>query len=276
MLKALLRLSVRSIRSERTDHVNLFYVLEGHALAKSTANHALVVYEGTTWTYEEVYDIVLSYAAWLKTTYSIASKEVVALDCMNSPKFVFIWLALWSLGATPALINYNLTGKPLLHCIKSSTARLVFVDDKVEHLFSSEVRDALGSMDFQDGKGSVEVVWFGPALEKVALSTAGIREPDSARNGVKLTGIAMLIYTSGTTGLPKPAVVSWSKLFGSSEAMEVVIGWTKKDRIYSVSDQLHPPSIGMLIQQGSLCHFITALRHCSAFCPVYRLAPLSL
>jgi acyl-CoA synthetase (AMP-forming)/AMP-acid ligase II len=51
---------------------------------------------------------------------------------MNSPDFVFAWLGLWAIGASPAMINYNLAGKALLHCLKVSGSSLILVDQDPE------------------------------------------------------------------------------------------------------------------------------------------------
>ena len=220
---------------QRRDRLNYFYFLEDHAKAKNTANHTFLVYEGLEWTYKETYDTVLKYAGWLKTKYQVAPGEVVALDFMNSPKFVFIWFALWSLGAFPAFINYNLTSKPLLHCIKTSGARITLVDDEIKHQFSEEVLEALQSTKFRDGKGSVEVVYVDSQVERgIEMSMDGLREPDTSRSGAALTTLAILIYTSGTTGNPKPAIVSWDKILATSCVMQNWMGWKQKDRFYSV------------------------------------------
>ena len=235
LLKSVVKGRGRIAAAEKSDRLNLFYILEAHAHAKSIANHAFLVYEGTTWTYKEVYDIVLKYGTWLKTNYSIAPREVVSLDFMNSPKFIFIWFAVWSLGAVPALVNYNLTGKPLLHSIRSAGARILFVDDEVQNLFSSDVLGALGSADFRDGKGLVEVVFLDVNVERLIMNMPGAREPDSSRAGVKSTFKAMLLYTSGTTGLPKATVVPWFRIYNGASFTENWMGWSRNDRFYSVS-----------------------------------------
>lgn len=202
--------ALKSKKLDKQDRVNLFYALEDKALSKSFADHIFLKYEGREWTFKETYDVVLKYATWLKATHAIAPKEIIALDYTNSPKFLFVILAIWSLGAHPAMINYNLTGKPLLHCIRMSTARVVLVDDEVLDTFTPEVKEALAGNDFRDdGKGPVEVVIHDSVLEdKVSFVTA-VREPDSSRTGAGInTGDKMssLIYTSGTTGMPKPAI----------------------------------------------------------------------
>lgn len=241
LLFALLVSTVKESLSEKRDRVNLFYTLEQHATAKKTANSPSVVYEGRSWTYKEFYDTVLKYAAWLKQRYSIAPKEIVAMDFMNSPQFLFMWLALWSLGAHPAFINYNLTGNPLLHCIRVSTARIIFVDVEVKSSFSSEVADAVASQDFRDGKGPVEVVFFDHDIEQQILSTEGHREPDSSRSGAVGHEMANLIYTSGTTGLPKPAIVSWNKGLIGGGFVSGWLGMKRTDRFYTVSSSLPLP-----------------------------------
>lgn len=234
LLASLAAATIKARVSERKDRVNAFYILEAHAQARSTANHPFVVYEGRTWTYKEVYDIVLKYGRWLKMTYNIGPKEVVAMDFMNSPQFVFIWLGLWSIGARPAFINYNLTGKPLLHCVKTSTARLLLVDNEVRGCFDQEALDQLASPGFRDGKGPVEITFFTPEIEAQVLNTEGIREPDSSRSGAKAHEMSALIFTSGTTGLPKPAIVSWNKGLVGGTFVSGWVGWKRKDRFYTV------------------------------------------
>ena len=257
LLGALAKSTINVRIKERKDRVNLFYTLEDHAQARSTANHPFIVYEGREWTYKEVYNVVLKYGTWLKTTYRVAPKEIVAMDFMNSAQFGFIWLALWSIGANPAFINYNLTDKPLLHCVRTSTARLLLVDNEVRNSFSKEVLDELDSTSFRDGKGPVEVVFFTPEIESQILRTEGVREPDSSRSGATGNTMANLIYTSGTTGLPKPAIVSWNKdLLGGN----FVTGWMghkRKDRFYTVRVTGKGSNRTQLMSVCSVCRYTT-------------------
>ena len=231
---AIVKATLRTAANEKKKRLNLFYRLEEHAHAKSTANHPFLVYEGKSWTFKEAYDVVLRYGTWMKTTYAIAPKEVVAVDFQNSAQFIFVWLALWSIGATPAFINYNLTSEPLLHCIKTSSARIVFVDEGVRSHFSIDVLNRLSSSKFHDGKGSVEVVYVGEKVANKVMTIDGVREPDSSRAGAEPFKPAMLIYTSGTTGMPKAAIMSWSKLYTGAAVLESWMPLRKSDRFYTV------------------------------------------
>ena len=238
LIRALANAHTQLIRGEKRDRLNLFYSLEQHATTKSTSDHAFLMYEGKTWTYKEAYDMVLKYGTWLKTKHGILPREVVAMDFMNSPVFVFLWLGIWSLGAIPAFINYNLTGDPLLHSVKTSTARVLFVDQKVKSRFTKDITDTLDSANARDGKGPVQTVFFDATLEETIIDTEGVREPDSSRSAVRLD-MALLIFTSGTTGLPKPATISWQKIVLMAGFMPLWFGLTKSDRYYTCMPLYH-------------------------------------
>lgn len=209
---------------ERKDRLSVFYILEENAQGK-LANKPFMIFEGRQWTYKEVYQTALKYGTWLKKKYRVMPKDVVAMDFMNSDKFIFIWFGLWSIGAKPAFINYNLTGKALSHCVRVSTARVVLVDPQVLHNVTEDVKNEVSNVQFEI---------FGPELEAEVMTTEGVREPDSTRSEDKGSNIAILIYTSGTTGLPKPAIVSWQKVISSGV---FIPGWNKfkqDDIMYTV------------------------------------------
>ena len=209
MISSVVKAEIRIALLEGRDRLNFFYVLEQHATAKSSADRTFLMFEGQEWTYKETYDIVLKYGSWLKKTYALGKGEVVAMDFMNSTTFIFVWMGLWSIGAYPAFINYNLTTEPLLHTIQTSTARVVLVEEDIRPKFTQKELDVLASQN-------IVTVFFDTALERQILSTTGIREPDSVRGGIGSTDVAALIYTSGTTGLPKPVLVSWRKFWLSA------------------------------------------------------------
>ena len=222
---------------EKKGRLSVFYTLEDHAKGK-LANHVFLVYEGKQWTFKETYEIALKYGTWFKTRYGIKSQEIVAMDFLNSEKFIFIWFGLWAIGAKPAFINYNLSSKALAHCIGVSTSRLLLVDAQVQDKVSQEVRVALPNVQFEI---------FTPELEAEVMSTEGIRVEDSERSDLMAKNMAMLIYTSGTTGLPKGAIVSWKKVLISMYFFPDWMGFTNRDVFYSVSRHLAASSLSGLI-----------------------------
>lgn len=215
---------INAIREKR-DRLNLFYTLESHALGKQ-ANSVFIIFEGNQYTYKETYDIVLKYGTWLKAKHNIKPKEVVVMDFMNSATFVFVWFGIWAIGAKPAFINYNLTGKALTHCVTSSTARLFLVDAELQGNVDDVVRTTLTG---------VQIEVMTTEVQGDIMSTVGVREPDAVRSEDKSQNMAALIFTSGTTGLPKPAIVSWTKTNVASVLVPTWASFEKSDIFYTAS-----------------------------------------
>lgn len=228
ILSSLSGARARQARLEKKDRINVFYSLEEFATAPRTAKLPFLVFEGTTWSFRQTYDTVLRYAAWLHHGHGVRPRDIVALEFMNCPQFVFLWLALWSLGAVPAFINYNLTGGPLVHSIRASTARLLIVDPEVRSVLTPEVEAEITSPTFlstttkSSNSGSsnsipasispLRIVHFTSTIQSSLPYQPAYRAPDSARSKTRPRDPAILIFTSGTTGLPKPAISSWNKL----------------------------------------------------------------
>lgn len=225
------------VKLEKKDRLNLFYLLEDQALSKSFAENVFLVYDGKSWTYKETYDVVLKYGTWLKIKHSVEPGDVVAMEMMNSAQFIFLWFGLWSIGARPAFINYNLAAESLSHSIKASGARVVFAEEQFRPNFTPAVLDALAPIAGTSGP-SVTTVFIDDHVEKEIMGTQGVREPDSCRRGAKRADLGILISTSGTTGLPKPAIVSWQKLWAGAAFVPGWMGMKETDRFYTVSGRL--------------------------------------
>jgi acyl-CoA synthetase (AMP-forming)/AMP-acid ligase II len=211
-------------RATRADKINVFYVLEKHALDKSTAGRIFLLFEGKSYTYAETYQTVLRYGAWMHDHHGVRERDIVALDYQNSDTFFFLWMAIWAIGAKPAFINYNLQGDALTHCLRASTAKLAIVDPLVAKSVTDEIRQEFPGVKF---------VVFAPELEAEAQRQNPIRFPDSVRTESEYVNMAILIYTSGTTGMPKPAVVSWAKVYMGANMSAKGVGLTRDDIFYT-------------------------------------------
>lgn len=198
-----------------------------------TSEELASCYKVHKWTFKELYDTVLKYARVLKEEYGITNKDTVALDCTNKPEFIFIWFALWSLGATPAFINYNLTDNSLVHCIKQSDSKVLFVDTdpQVVELVSA-CEDKVKSIS--------QIVYLDDNFKSKVSTAIPYRAPNSERHPEhKLWDTAGYIYTSGTTGLPKAAIISWKKFKIGSFLFGTVIKLSPHDIVYSAMPLYH-------------------------------------
>lgn len=188
-----------------------FYVIE--RLAKSRPNDVGLIYpkqisqvsgdkpisscfEVEKYTFSQIYNIVLQYARILHDQYGVNHESTVALDCTNKPQFIFAWFAIWSLGATPAFINYNLTSDSLVHCVKTANSSLLLVDNDY---------DVLNCVDpVRDQLQNIPIVVMNNDFEAIVANAAPLRVPDTERHPEhKDWNVASYVYTSGTTGLPK-------------------------------------------------------------------------
>ena len=248
---------VASSWQETRDRLNLFYTFEAYARSSSTAKKTFLACEGKTWTYREAYDIVLRYGCWLQERHAVKPKEIVAMDLINSPQFIFLWLGLWSIGACPAFINYNLSGDSLMHCIKTSTARLILVDEALKETFPPTIVEWAAGAGPKGALKPVEIVFLSPQIEYEISAVKGTRPPNDLRNGIVGHDTAVLIYTSGTTGMPKPAIVSWGKVAVGSKFVGRWYGLKRTDSFYTVSSSLHLSSrLSPLSYLRSACHYI--------------------
>ncbi|KAF1817483.1 AMP-binding enzyme [Eremomyces bilateralis CBS 781.70] len=197
--------------NEYKDRISVFYILEQWAQS-NRADQAFVLYGDNSYTYKQAYEMSLRYGAWFKSK-GVQPGQVIAMDFMNGDAFVFIWFGLWSIGAKPAFINYNLTDEPLLHSVRAAGTHLLVIEEEpAQNSLTPEIKAALEAPDFLgNGEGSTEVVVFDAALRAHVEALEPYRAPDEDRSGDKMPDMANLIYTSGTTGLPKPAIVSWGK-----------------------------------------------------------------
>ncbi|WEW59687.1 long-chain fatty acid transporter fat1 [Emydomyces testavorans] len=239
LINSLSRAVFRRFFWTRTGRGNLFYILEEHALSPKLCEQPFLVYHGKIWTFKETYGIVLRYGTWLKQVHKVQPGDVVAMDFMNSPTFIFLWMGLWSIGAIPSMINYNLTRAPLEHCVRICDAKLLVVDGELRSLFPPEQLSAFSSSDFRKDGGSLEVVFHDDELESQIMAMDPIRALDADRANQDATSTCMFIYTSGTTGLPKAAILTWSKAITGSTFIHVAIGLRQKDRVYTCMPLYH-------------------------------------
>jgi citronellyl-CoA synthetase len=176
-----------------------------------------VVFEGQTVTWNALNALANRYAGALKAL-GLQRGDKVSVIMENRVEFVATVVALNKLGAAAALINTNLTGKPLIHCMSISDSRLcIFGEERQASV--SDVRTE------KDLSGIVHYLFVPDSGESPcpswASDLAAAAKSESPENPVEtgectLGDIALNIFTSGTTGLPKAAVMSNRRLLQSA------------------------------------------------------------
>ncbi|KAK0630331.1 hypothetical protein B0T17DRAFT_576470 [Bombardia bombarda] len=199
----------KAVKAQRTSP---YYFLE--ARATELGNREALWSRVGCYSWQELLEYAHRYAAFFLAR-GIRQGDLVAFFMLNSPDFIFALVGLWAIGAAPAMINYHLTGKALVHCLAISGANLVLMDgDEAALARMAEVQPEMESKN--------------PSLQFVDLADARptiyalppTRPSDEYRVDMAGSAPLALFYTSGTTGMPKgcclPARAGFSHGWGTT------------------------------------------------------------
>jgi len=79
------------------------------------------------WSYDDMETYANRVAAWAKSL-ELVQGDTVAVFARNRLEYIPLWFGLTKLGVIPALLNYQLAGKALAHCVNISDAKHVIMD----------------------------------------------------------------------------------------------------------------------------------------------------
>lgn len=171
--------------------------------------HKAVIFEGQTRTWSELNAHANRYAAALRTQ-GLVRGDTVSLIMENRIEFLATLIALNKLGVIAALINTNLTGRPLIHCIRITGSRMcIFGEERLEWIAQVRSDPELAGIEswlFVADTAQELCPGWSMNLEEKAAGADSTNPPQTGQN--TLADIALYIYTSGTTGLPKASVIS--------------------------------------------------------------------
>lgn len=162
--------------------------------------------------------------------------DCVALLMGNKWQYIAIWFGLSKVGVTASLLNNQLAGKSLAHCLNVGESAHLIVDADLFDNYTSAC----------DHDCDAVVPWiYGDAPEGVASFTdtiagCGDERPDTAlRAEVKNSDTALKMFTSGTTGLPKAALVTHIRALYYLNAFAATSKSSLDDRMYLVLPLYH-------------------------------------
>jgi fatty-acyl-CoA synthase len=187
-----------------------------------------VTFDGASLTYGELDAVANRYAHWA-VEHGLRRGHVVALFMANRAEYLAIWYGLCKVGVVTALINNNLVGEPLAHCLNISGATQVIADAEGAVLVGALKETLQRPM----------VVWtLGEAhgdqrdLGKALKSCSALRPDRAAREGALAGETALYIYTSGTTGPPKAAKITHVRAQLYMRGFAAATNARANDRVY--------------------------------------------
>jgi fatty-acyl-CoA synthase len=245
-LKGLSR-TLKRVKSIAPDSTNLICDDLETAVDKWRDRQA-ITFEGKTITYAELDAMANRYAHWAKGQ-GITRGQTVALFMPNRLEYMAIWYGLNKVGVATALINNQLTGAALAHCLNISQALHCIVDAETSPCFE-DVKGQLSRHMHQWVLGTAH----GEQRDLVkALKSCSQLRPDreTARDGITAKDTALFIFTSGTTGLPKAARITHMRAQLYMRGFAGSTGAKETDRIYVTLPLYHAT--------GGLCALGAAL-----------------
>ena len=186
------------------------------------------------------------YARWAQTQ-DVRKGDTVCLLMTNRPEYMAIWLGITRAGGVVALLNTNLVGTSLAHCIDLVAPKHVIVASDLAAIFeNAHPFLATPVKIWSHGAGMAHY----PDVAVELASFPGDPLAAYERTSVSIDDRALYVYTSGTTGLPKAAKISHYRLMVWTHWFAGMMETGPTDRMYNCLPMYH--SIGGAVATGAV------------------------
>ena len=218
-------------------------------LAEQYGDKPALLSKEQTLTYRGLDNRANQYARWAQAQ-GVKKGDCVALLMPNKPEYMAAWLGVIRAGGVCALLNTNLTGASLAHCINIVTPKAVIVDADLVDAYN-------GTTSHLDGEMNPWI--YGADGEYSRLDTVLDDLSSAALSGDEIVKFinwdkALYIYTSGTTGLPKAANIIHYRTMAIMNAFAAATQATANDRMYVCLPMYHTAggimAIGITLTMG--------------------------
>lgn len=215
-------------------------------LAERYGNAPALISDLEQFTYREYNNRANRYARWAQA-HGVRKGDCVALMMNNRPEFLVIWLGIIRAGGVCALLNTNLTGQGLAHCINIVSPKHILVGaDLVDALETAKPYLEGGPRIWVNGASNAGYDRIDKSVETYAAERLSAAEKPKLTNDDP----ALFIYTSGTTGLPKAANINHYRVQSIMNGFSGAMNARPSDRIYVCLPLYH--SAGGVLAVGSM------------------------
>ena len=175
------------------------------------------------------------YARWAMA-HGIVKGDVIALLMPNRPEYLAAWLGISRAGGVIALLNTNLTGVALAHCVNIVSPKHIIVDAGLLDSFSGAQPHISGNAELWcHGAAPEGFQQIDTELDQLSSDPV----PDEKLPKLTTEDRCLFVYTSGTTGLPKAANINHYRVQGIMYAFSGAMNMKPHDRIYVCLPMYH-------------------------------------
>ena len=196
-------------------------------------------------TYRALAERSNQYARWALDQ-GLAKADVVCLLMPNRPEYMAIWIGIGGTGGVVSLLNTNLAGLSLAHCINIAGPKHIIV--------AAELADALtAALPYVTAEATIWVHGASSSpfhsVDREVARQDGEPLTGTERRPLTIEDRALCIYTSGTTGLPKAVNVSHARVMQWCHWFAGMMDTQPSDRMYDCLPMYH--SVGGVLAPGA-------------------------
>jgi fatty-acyl-CoA synthase len=222
--------------------------------AKDYADRPALIGQGESFTYRELDERANRYARWALAR-GFAKGDAVCLMMRNRPEYVAIWLGFARVGVATALINTNLTGPSLAHCVAIVSAKAAIVESSLRRQWAG-AREHLAAdvAVFVHGEAAGGERRVDEEIETFSAAPLAAQQ----RRALTIDDSALFVFTSGTTGLPKAARITHSRVLRIMFGFSAAANSRAEDRMYICLPMYHSNggiiAVGVALAVGGSCY----------------------
>ncbi len=215
-------------------------------LAEKYGDAPALLSDRESFSYRELAARANRYARWALAQ-GIRKGDTICLLMPNRPEFMAIWLGVTRIGGVVALLNTNLTGTTLAHCINAVRPRHIVVAGELFEAFETARFHLTGEAKvWLHGGAKADH----PRIDREVDGLSGDELTEAERCPLTIEDRALFIFTSGTTGLPKAANINHYRLMLASHAFAGVMDTRSTDRMYDCLPMYH--TAGGVVAPGAV------------------------
>lgn len=238
-----LRALERTAPIVRNPHRTLPLIVQ--ELAEQYGDDRALVSDRESLTFRSLAGRMNQYSRWA-LQHNLRKGDAVALLMTNRPEYFAAWLGITAVGGVVALLNTNLRGRSLLHCVSVVRPRHIVVAGEFTGDLPAEIETSDSNLTLwihgTDHRSFSRIDLLLNQISPQALSTA-------ERRNLSIDDLALHVYTSGTTGMPKAANLTHGRILQWACWFAGMLDIRPEDRVYNCLPMYH--SIGGVLVPGA-------------------------